>query len=117
MNADNLIDMAQEGYDIYDDFRYYSHNYFQTREEVETHARVLETEMLLKKYADEHNEEFKNSKYYLMWSVTTNEYRIHYMTPCVYRPRTIFFSSENIVEDAIEEIGEERIIEYLTYEW
>lgn len=116
VNADNLADMAQEGYDIYDDFRYYSHNYFQTREEVETHARVLETEMLLKKYADEHNDEFKDFKCYLVWSSAANNYRID-KTCSTCKPRTIFFSSVKIVGDAIKEIGEERIIEYLTYEW
>ena len=117
VNADNLADMAQEGYDIYDDFRYYSHNYFQTIEEAEAYVHVLETEMLLKKYADEHNGKFEDFKCCIIWLPTTNEYQIDFISSYVYRPRTIFFSSREIVQDAIKEIGEERIIEYLTYEW
>lgn len=99
-----------------DDFKYYSHNYFRTEEEAETYARVLETEMLLKKYADEHNYKFIDFKCYLVWSSAANNYRID-KTCSTCKPRTIFFSSAKIVVDAIKEIGEERIIEYLTYEW
>lgn len=115
VNADNLVDMAQEGYDIYDDFRYYFHNYFQTREEVETYARVLETEMLLKKYADEHNGEFGDCRFYLIRPKTANE--LIELTYYNCRSRTIFFSSREIAQNAIKEIGKDRIIEYLTYEW
>lgn len=117
VNADNLADVAQEGYDIYDDFRYYSHNYFSTREEVETHARILETEMLLKRYADEHNEKFGDYKCCITWLLKNNKYQIEFVSSYVHRPRIIFFSSKEITQNAIKEIGEERIIEYLTYEW
>lgn len=40
-----------------DNFRYDTHNYFQTKEEARKYARVLETERQLKKFADEHNGE------------------------------------------------------------
>lgn len=116
VNADNLADWAQEGYDAYDDFRYYSHNYFQTREEAEIYARVLETEMLLKKYADEHNGEFG----YFKCCITKRQYEEPSVI-CVLidrcSGRNIWFSTEKIALDAIKEIGEERIKEYLTYEW
>jgi hypothetical protein len=117
VNSYNVTDVSWDKYCTCDNFRYYSHNYFQTQKEAETYARVLETEMLLKKYADEHNYEFKKYKYYLMWSSTISKYRIDFISPCVYSPRTIFFSSEKIIKDAIKEIGRDRIIEYLTYEW
>lgn len=99
------------------DNRYYSHNYFQTNDEAYDYARVLETEMLLKTYADEHNEEFGDFKYYFFWSGTTDWARIDSVTSYAYRPRTIFFSSKEIIADAIKEIGADRIKEYLIYEW
>lgn len=104
----------------FDNFRYYSHNYFQTQEEAEAYARVLETEMLLKKYADENNTEFKDFKdvkYYLIWSSIADDFSIDFVEYYACRPRTIFFSSREIVQDAIKEIGLERILEYLKYEW
>lgn len=100
----------------YDDFRYYSHNYFETEEEAEIYARVLETEMLLKKYADEHNGEFDKYKFDLcvnkFGSLIINE-----VWSAAYYGHPIWFSSHDIASNAIEEIGEERIKEYLTYEW
>lgn len=100
----------------YDSFRYYSHNYFQTREEAKTYAHVLETEMLLKKYADEHNTEFYVTKYQLY--INDNK---SLLVAAVYerinKGRIIWFSSKNIASKAIKEIGKNRILEYLTYEW
>lgn len=100
----------------YDNYRYYSHNYFQTREEAETYARVLKTEMLLKKYADEHNGEFSEYKYTLC--VNKNGALIIDLD-CVenHYNRIVWFSSIEITRNVINEIGEDRIKEYLTYEW
>ena len=100
----------------YDNFRYYFHNYFRTQEEAETYARVLETEMLLKKYADEHNGEFS----YFKCCIKIRQYE----EPSVIRVlidrcsgRNVWFSTEEIAQNAINEIGQKRIKEYLTYEW
>lgn len=117
LDSQNRIDADMELRQREDDFRYYSHNYFQTKEEAETYARVLETEMLLKKYADEHNGEFVDIKHYLLWSQTFNDLRIDYLSSYACRPHTIFFSSQEIIQEAINGIGKDRILEYLTYEW
>lgn len=120
LDSQNRIDTDMELRQREDDFRYYSHNYFQTKEEAEIYARVLETEMLLKKYADENNTEFKDFKdvkYYLIWSSIADDFSIDFVEYYACRPRTIFFSSREIVQDAIKEIGLERILEYLKYEW
>lgn len=102
----------------YDSFRYYSHNYFQTKEEAKTYARVLETEMLLKKYADEHNEEFGDFKYELWIDENDSDSVLSGLVCGSYIfSRTIWFSSEDVASEAIKEIGEDRIKEYLTYEW
>lgn len=117
LDSQNRIDSDIELRQREDDFRYYSHNYFQTKEEAEIYARVLETEMLLKKYADEHNGKFVDIKYYLLWSQTFNDLQIDYLSSYACRPRTIFFSSQEIIQEAVNGIGKDRIVEYLTYEW
>lgn len=106
-----------------DNFNYYSHNYFRTEEEAETYARVLETEMLLKKYADEHNGKFEDDvKYYLyladksdLWEGYVKVQGVH--TNLCFRPRQVWFSSMGIALNAINGIGKKRIEEYLRYEW
>lgn len=116
VNISNATLVETYDYGKSSDFRYYSHNYFETREEAEAYARVLETEMLLKKYADEHNGEFDKGKYDLcinkFGSLIINE-----VWSAAYYGRPIWFSSNDIASNAIKEIGEERIEEYLTYEW
>lgn len=104
-----------------DNYRYDTHNYFQTEEEAQEYARVLETERQLKRFADEHNdkidwEDFKQDKWYLYYS-----YRDLKISAAVAmytkEARVIYFSSEEIARQAIDEIGEEKIKEYLIYEW
>lgn len=56
-----------------DNFRYDTHNYFQTEEEAQKYANVLETERQLKKFADEHNGEIywtdiNQEKWYLYYN-------------------------------------------------
>ena len=88
------------------------------KEEAEKYARVLETEMLLRKYADEHNEDMPwdgiCEHYFLYFN--NDAIHISYFS-CSKEARKIYFSSREIAGAAIEEIGKERIEEYLTYEW
>lgn len=101
-----------------DTWLYHSHNYFKTKEEAEKYARVLETEMLLHKYADEHNED-------MPWDGICEHYFLYFNNDAIHigyftfskEARKIYFSSREIAGAAIEEIGKERIEEYLTYEW
>ena len=104
----------------YDTWLYDSHNYFKTREDAKKYARVLETEMLLRKYADKHNEDMpwdgRCGHYFFYYNVGSNVI----CTDCYTfskEAREIYFSSKEIARAAIEEIGKERIEEYLTYEW
>ncbi len=113
----NSVETRLDYYNSYDDFRYFSHNYFKTKEEAETYARVLETEMLLKKYADEHNEKFYSWKWYICTSGDGYHLTVDDMFADYSSSRRICFFSKDIAKNAIEEIGEERIKEYLTYEW
>lgn len=120
MSSGGAVETKLDYYNSYDDLRYYSHNYFKTKEEAEIYARVLETEMLLKRYADEHNGEFGKYKYDFY---TTNEIgsvlvgNVSDSYIYSFYSRAIWFSSNDIALNAVKEIGEERIKEYLTYEW
>lgn len=104
-----------------DNFRYDTHNYFQTEEEAREYANALETERQLKRFADEHNDVIDWSdndlvKYYLCYNYIKQSISIDSAWARRY-PRAICFSSKEIVKQAIDEIGEEKIKEYLTYEW
>lgn len=104
-----------------DSFRYETHNYFQTEEEAQRYAKVLETERQLKKFADEHNDvidwsDINQHKWNLCYYYS--RYEVSPIRCCgVKESRTIYFSSEEIAQQAIDEIGKEKIKNYLTYEW
>lgn len=105
-----------------DDYCYNTHNYFRTKKEAEKYAKVLETEMRLKKFADEHNykavdwNNMAEDKWHLAYKYDTHEIGVYvtYLTPT---PNTVYFNSSHIAREAIETIGEDRLVEYLTYEW
>lgn len=104
-----------------DSFCYDTHNYFQTEEEAQKYANVLETERQLKKFADEHNDaidwaNINQEKWRLYYNYSTYKVGIsgYYWAK---ESRVIYFSSEEIAQQAIDEIGTEEIKEYLTYEW
>lgn len=103
-----------------DNFRYDTHNYFKTEEEAQEYADVLEIKRQLIKFADEHNKkiDWKDSqalKWYLYCGEPTETIVIGYT---YYKhPETVYFSSKELVQQAVKEIGEENIIKYLTYEW
>ena len=104
-----------------DNFRYDTHNYFQTEDEARKYAKVLEIERQLKKFADGHNDKsdwanINQEKWYLYYNYSCDKVGIssHYWTK---ESRAIYFSSKEIAEQAINEIGEDKIKEYLTYEW
>lgn len=111
-----IIDSDTEMYALIDNKRYYAHNYFQTQEEAQKYANVLNTEMELMKYADENNDKIVGDWYYLYSYNTEKDYRIARATE--FRiPRNIKFSSREIANNAVVAVGRDRVIEYLAYEW
>ena len=116
----NQVSSLEDINSDYDTWLYHSHNYFKTRGDAEKYARVLETEMLLRKYADKHNEDMpwdgRCGHYFFYYNVGSNVICTDCYT-CSKEAREIYFSSKEIARAAIEEIGKERIEEYLTYEW
>lgn len=106
-----------------EDYLYHSHNYFRTREEAEKYARVLETEMLLRKFADDNNpttidwnDTDEQKKFYLVYSRTINKL-LYLSTYDGCEARAVYFTSSEVVQQAIEAIGKDRLMEYLAYEW
>lgn len=104
-----------------DNFHYDTHNYFQTEDKAQKYANVLETERQLKRLADKHNGKIDWSdndlvKYYLCYNYIKQSIFIDSAWARRY-PRVIYFSSKEIAEQAIKTIGEDKIKEYLTYEW
>ena len=106
-----------------DDFRYDTHNYFQAEhdDKAQKYARVLETERQLKKFADEHNGDIDWGGNSLIKRCLCYNYNAQSICTrsvwAIREPRVIYFSSEEIARQAIDEIGEDKIKEYLTYEW
>ena len=105
-----------------DDFYYDTHNYFQTEDEAQRYADVLEIERQLKRLADENNDvidwsDGDSAKYYLCNNCIAQSISIIGSAWVRREPRVIYFSSREIAQQAINKIGEEKIKEYLTYEW
>ena len=104
-----------------DNIRYDTHNYFKTKEEAEKYAEVLEIKRQLMKFADEHNDkidwkDINQFGYVIYWNPCLNDIKIckdGFKTA----PETIYFSSADIVQQAIDEIGTDNIIKYLTYNY
>ena len=104
-----------------DNFRYDTHNYFKSEEEARRYAKVLETERQLKKFADEYNGDIDWGGNSLIKRCLCYNYDAQSICTrsvwTIREPRIIYFSSEEIARQAIDEIGEDKIKEYLTYEW
>lgn len=104
-----------------DKYCYDTHNYFKTYEEAKEYAEVLEIKRQLMKFADEHNDKIdwgmlNEPKRYLYLTRPTDEIIIGN----TYRekmPEIIYFSSTAIAHQAINTIGKENIIKYLTYNY
>lgn len=100
--------------DEIDNFRYLIGNIYKTREEVEFAVEKAKVTTELKRYAQKYNykgdwENKCTEKWYISYDFYDNEILTTYTfgkSDCIY------FSSEEIVKSAIEEIGEERIKRY-----
>lgn len=103
-----------------DNYRYYTNNCFLTAEAAEQKLQIIETEIDLYKYAEEHKEaeiDWGNDqqlKWYLAYRCLNDDISFNItLTVCI--PKQIYFTSAAIAQDAIVKIGEGRIKEYLKY--
>ena len=118
---DNNVRCKTDYYTSVDEFRYDTRNYFRSEQEAQKYANVIETERQLKKFADEHNDKIdwtniNQDKWSLYHSYSG--YEVSIAIRCVTKDAgVIYFSSREIARQAIDEIGTDKIKEYLTYEW
>lgn len=105
-----------------DNFNYDTRNYFRTETDAQEYAKVLETRRQLMKFADEHNDspidwnDEASKKYSFVYD---NELSKPFINRSItFRiPTSVYFSSERIAEQALAQIGEDKITKYLLYEW
>lgn len=60
---------------------------------------------------------FEDSYWELYYYVTDNIVKTSHVPKTTRFPNSIMFSTEEIAKQAVKEIGEDNVIEYLTYEW
>ena len=121
VDSSGRIDSRFDNRFAFSSYCYDTHNYFKTEEEAEKYAEVLEIKRQLMKFADEHNdkidwEDIDQFGYIFYWNPCLNDIRIckdGFKTA----PEIIYFSSVDIAQQAIDEIGKENIIKYLTYNY
>ena len=121
VDISNHIDSCVDSRAAFSSYCYDTHNYFKTKEEAEEYAEVLEIKRQLMKFADEHNgkidwEDINQFGYFIYWNPCLNDMKIcknGFKTA----PEIIYFSSVDIAQQAIDEIGKENIIKYLTYNY
>lgn len=121
VDRSNCIDSCVDSRAARSNYCYDTHNYFKTKEEAEEYAEVLEIKRQLMKFADEHNdkidwEDIDQFGYVICWNPCLNDIRIckdGFKTA----PEIIYFSSVDIAQKAIDTIGKDNIIKYLTYNY
>lgn len=113
----NVKDILHWDDDDYDTDYYNNYNCFLTEEEAEKVQRIKETENMLRRYVEEHDEvelDWENSlqrKWNLVYNFEKKEIYCDYDYSFKH-PRTIYASSDEILQEAVKEIGEARIEEY-----
>ena len=102
----------------YDEQCYQFGNYFKTEEEANFAREKHFTYQRLSDYALEHNtkeidwENYSLSKFCIAYDYHNSDLFIDDMQTVKY-PNTVYFTSEKIARDAVEEIGEDNIKKYL----
>ena len=101
-----------------DNIRYDTHNYFKTKEEAEEYAKVLEIKRQLIKFADEHNgADSSQRKWFITYHTNSLDGIALSSSANTRNAETIYFSSKEIAKQAIDTIGTDNIIKYLTYNY
>lgn len=103
-----------------DQMLYETNNFFRKKKEAEFASEKFNVINLLRRYANTHNEEImwhdpNQNKYYIECFRSKNQksYLIISDTCFFEDVGNVYFSSKRIVEDAILEIGEDKILAYV----
>ena len=116
ISSDGQVDNCEWVNGPIDYGRYSMGNCFRTKEEAEFAGEKQKVKTELQRYADEHNdpnlEEWKNWHYYIEYLPKCDALGI--VSMCFRRMESVtYFTSKNIAEDAMKEIGKKRIMKYL----
>ena len=108
------IDITIWANDAPDKCKYAIGNCFRTHEEAEFAVEKLKVIAELKRFAQEHNEkiDWKDGgwKYCITYNYTENKFT--YMSAITSKRNDIYFTSEEIAQQAIEAIGADRLKKY-----
>lgn len=92
-----------------------------TKERAELHARVLNTELAIKKWKRENDNveldwnDDNQQKYHFVYDTENEEIKTYWWITVKFA-NTIYFSSELKARQCVNDIGEERIIEWIKWE-
>ena len=104
--------------DVYDEWRYLNGNCFQTKKEAEEYKKQIEYTARYKDYIEEHsepldwNKEQAKEKYHAVFNFRYNEIVVEWAKNFK-EQGAIYASSEQIIRDAIKEIGEDNFKKYV----
>lgn len=118
ITGDGVTIEVVEEEDAYDSNRYQLGNYFKTKEEAEFARKKQLIYQKLKDYALEHNTEeidwinYNQTKWIIGYNNDYKKIRYYWITSLIHINQ-IYFTSEKIARDAVEEIGEDNIKKYL----
>lgn len=98
--------------DYLDEARWELGNVFFTEEEAEFAREKRKVEVELERYAKEHNDPTLEDSYFILYDEYNEE--LDYDVWADYRPQgAVVFASKQLVFDAIESIGRDRILKYI----
>ena len=117
IDADGDVAIFTYEDDDVDKFRYLIGNMFKTKEETEEYAKKIKFQAKFKNFVKERNNELNWNDYdQSKWYMYYNHYRkeIMFLDETFNKNQgTIYASSEQILKDAINEIGEENVKKYI----
>ena len=110
---DNITSLKWEN-DVFDNKHYNTRNVFKTIEEAEFEVERRNIMIELQNYADKHNEEIAHPSYAFWLALDEDDMSITVENDSFLPPvGTVLFSNGDIAYDAIETIGEDRILKYM----
>lgn len=110
---DNITSLKWEN-DVFDNKHYNTRNVFKTIEEAEFEVERRKIMAELQNYADKHNGEIAHPSYAFWLALDEDDMSITVENDSFLPPvGTVLFSNGDIAYDAIETIGEDRILKYM----
>lgn len=113
VSFDNITSLEWEN-DVFDNKHYNTRNVFKTIEEAEFEVECRKIMIELQNYADKHNGEIAHPSYAFWLALDEDDMSITVENDSFLPPvGTVLFSNGDIAYDAIETIGEDRILKYM----